>query len=119
MARASRSKRSLKGPRLVLMATSRFRRVSRAFQTSPIPPAPRADRISYGPSRVPGARGMEVLGIIERRELVRSRRRLDPRGGGAASSAGQSESDPAEDAPAGGSVPTPSPVRPAPASDTP
>src|SRR6187401_1794286 len=57
MARASRSKRSLKGPKLVLMATSRFRRVSRAFQTSPMPPAPSAERISYGPSRVPGARG--------------------------------------------------------------
>ena len=40
------------------MATSRLRRVSRAFHTSPMPPAPRADRISYGPSRVPGARAM-------------------------------------------------------------
>src|SRR6185436_19641558 len=60
MARASRSKRSVKGPRLVLMATSRFRRVSRAFQTSPMPPAPSAERISYGPSRVPGARAIEV-----------------------------------------------------------
>src|SRR5215208_5269446 len=59
MARASRSKRSLNGPRLVLMATNRFRRVSRAFQTSPMPPAPRWERISYGPSRVPGARAME------------------------------------------------------------
>src|SRR5262245_8731465 len=59
MARASRSKRSLKGLRLALMATKRLRRVSRAFHTSPMPPAPRAERISYGPSRVPGARVME------------------------------------------------------------
>src|SRR6185436_7197109 len=59
MARASRSKRSVKGPKLALMATSRLRRVSRAFHTSPMPPAPRAERISYGPSRVPGASAME------------------------------------------------------------
>src|SRR5688572_17914465 len=69
MARASRSKRALNGPRLALMATNRLRRVSRAFQTSPMPPAPRADKISYGPSRVPGVRTMEVAGIIECRVL--------------------------------------------------
>src|SRR5215207_7181116 len=60
MAWASRSKRSLNGLRLALMATSRLRRVSRAFQTSPMPPAPRAERISYGPSRIPGDRAMET-----------------------------------------------------------
>src|SRR4029079_11463700 len=43
----------------------RLRRVSRAFQTSPMPPAPRAETISYGPSRVPGARAMELVRIID------------------------------------------------------
>src|SRR6187455_2638893 len=46
------------------MATSRLRRVSRAFHTSPMPPAPRAERISYGPSRVPDVRAMELVRII-------------------------------------------------------
>jgi hypothetical protein len=36
-----------------LMATSRSRRVSFARDTSPIPPAPMRDTISYGPSRTP------------------------------------------------------------------
>src|SRR5499425_2094808 len=35
-----------------LIATSRFNRGSRARYTSPIPPAPIADTISYGPRRV-------------------------------------------------------------------
>src|SRR6187397_2123780 len=47
------------------MATSRSRRVSRAFHTSPMPPAPRAERISYGPTRVPDARTIEVVRIID------------------------------------------------------
>ena len=41
-----------------------------AFQTSPMPPAPRADKISYGPSRVPGVRAIEVVGIIEDRLIL-------------------------------------------------
>src|SRR5712692_4821871 len=36
-----------------LIATVRSSRVSRAFHTSPMPPAPRGETISYGPSRVP------------------------------------------------------------------
>src|SRR5262249_40524832 len=39
-----------------LIATSRARRVSRARQTSPIPPAPSGPSVSYGPSRTPVAR---------------------------------------------------------------
>ena len=38
-----------------LIATPRSSRVSRARYTSPIPPAPSGERISYGPRRVPGA----------------------------------------------------------------
>src|SRR5262245_10906038 len=38
------------------MATCRFRFVSVARCTSPMPPAPSADRISYGPSRDPGSK---------------------------------------------------------------
>src|SRR6266542_1994614 len=38
-----------------LIATVRSRRVSRARYTSPIPPAPRGERTSYGPSRLPAA----------------------------------------------------------------
>ena len=37
-----------------LMATSRFSRESRARYTSPMPPAPMAAEISYGPNFVPG-----------------------------------------------------------------
>ena len=48
----------------ILMATSRSSRVSRARYTSPIPPAPRAERISNGPSRVPEARATGALRII-------------------------------------------------------
>ena len=44
---------ALCSPFSCLMATMRSRRVSRAFQTSPMPPAPSADRISYGPRRAP------------------------------------------------------------------
>src|SRR5487761_1511999 len=39
-----------------LIATSRPRRVSRARYTSPIPPAPIAERMWYGPSLVPAVR---------------------------------------------------------------
>jgi hypothetical protein len=40
------------------MATKRFSRVSRARYTSPMPPAPRAVTISYGPSLVPADRSI-------------------------------------------------------------
>src|ERR1700688_1861652 len=58
---SKRSSRSLSSENIagrILIATERSRRVSRARYTSPIPPAPRGDSISYGPSLVPGARGM-------------------------------------------------------------
>ena len=48
-----------------LTATVRFRLVSVARYTSPMPPTPRGETISYGPRRVPGCRGKgEVDGII-------------------------------------------------------
>src|SRR5476649_524022 len=56
---ASRTKRSAElalgtqSPRKILMATTRFSRLSRALYTSPMPPAPSGARISYGPSFVP------------------------------------------------------------------
>lgn len=42
----------------ILTATVRSSRVSFARYTSPIPPAPQGDRISYGPSRVPELRAI-------------------------------------------------------------
>jgi hypothetical protein len=45
-----------------LIATVRPSRVSPAFHTSPIPPAPMGARISYGPSLVPGVRVISLLG---------------------------------------------------------
>ena len=44
-----------------LIATSRFSWVSRARYTSPIPPAPSAERISYGPRRAPEDNGMREV----------------------------------------------------------
>lgn len=44
-----RSRLSAKGPGRTLIAPMRSTRVSRARYTSPIPPAPIAERISYGP----------------------------------------------------------------------
>ena len=41
------------------IATSRFKRGSRARYTSPIPPAPMKDRIWYGPSVEPGGRATD------------------------------------------------------------
>ena len=52
------------------MATSRSSRVSRARYTSPIPPAPRAERISNGPRRVPEVRATGALRIIRVRNRV-------------------------------------------------
>jgi hypothetical protein len=70
-ARASRSKRSRNRGSLdrlsgrTLMATVRSSRVSRARYTSPIPPVPRAESISYGPTRALTASGI----CASRREL--------------------------------------------------
>src|SRR3954467_12736083 len=56
---ASRSNRAFRSGRWatwvvrVLTATVRLRRVSRARYTSPIPPEPTSERISYGPSSLP------------------------------------------------------------------
>src|SRR6266496_1896502 len=54
--RTSRSASLAKRSGSTLIATSRFSFVSRARYTSPMPPAPRAETISYGPSRWPGVR---------------------------------------------------------------
>src|SRR6266851_6720980 len=67
IARASRSKRcfasgfSERCDGRILTATVRSRRVSRARYTSPIPPAPSGDWISYGPSLAPEARDISGL----------------------------------------------------------
>src|SRR4051812_13532873 len=53
MIRASRSNRSLNCSDDTLIATIRWRRVSRALYTSPIPPTPMGSSISYGPRRAP------------------------------------------------------------------
>jgi hypothetical protein len=60
-ARASFSKRSENCSFEILMATMRSRRVSRAFQTSPMPPAPIGARISYGPSLSPAESGILLV----------------------------------------------------------
>src|ERR1700761_8883910 len=66
--RASCSKRLRRSPSLgnvagrILMATSRPSRASRALYTSPMPPAPTSDTISYGPSFVPAGRA-KVRGL--------------------------------------------------------
>src|SRR5438477_776269 len=54
--RASRSRSALNVDGSTLIATARPSRVSRARYTSPIPPAPSAPTISYGPRRDPTAR---------------------------------------------------------------
>src|SRR2546428_13380311 len=46
------------------MATDRSSRVSRAFHTSPIPPAPSGERTSYGPRREPALIAMKCVGIL-------------------------------------------------------
>ncbi len=43
-----------------LIATSRPSRVSRARYTSPIPPAPASDNISYGPSLAPAVSAIDA-----------------------------------------------------------
>ncbi len=54
-----------------LRATSRSSLVSRARKTSPMPPAPTADTISYGPRRVPAARLIRTPGRCERESATR------------------------------------------------
>ncbi len=64
IARASRSMRCFNSGEeerweaRTLMATVRSRRMSRARYTSPMPPAPSGDWISYGPSFIPEVRAM-------------------------------------------------------------
>src|SRR5580692_11126010 len=66
IARASRSKRCLASDLSercagrILIATVRSRRVSRARYTSPIPPAPKGETISYGPSFVPQVKAIRA-----------------------------------------------------------
>src|SRR4051794_26818391 len=77
IARASRSKRVENCSCELLIATMRSTRVSRAFHTSPMPPAPRGDMISYGPKRIPGAKldiapQIVSCGIAKRRHREQS-----------------------------------------------
>ena len=71
--RASRSGSSAKAP----AGPSGRRRdpacVSRARYTSPMPPAPRAERISYGPRRTPGCKDGSCGSWIIRPRLVEDR----------------------------------------------
>ena len=63
MKRASRSASLAKRSGSTLIATSRFSFVSRARYTSPMPPAPREERISYGPRRAPGLRAKRLARV--------------------------------------------------------
>src|SRR6476646_1445542 len=80
---ASRAKRSRESRSLANLAartfsaTVRFRRVSRARYTSPIPPAPSALTTSYGPSRVAGVRGTKAEPFYLADGLWRERLRSD------------------------------------------
>src|SRR5690348_4743892 len=82
MARASRSKRCFRSglsdrcDGRTLIATVRSRRVSRARYTSPMPPAPSAPVISYGPSFVPGETDMRGVGGFYHHSSRQSRRSL-------------------------------------------
>src|SRR5262245_38471816 len=72
--RASRSGSLANASGRTLMATSRFRRASRARYTSPIPPAPISAVISYAPRRVPGVR---LMGYVRRVDYTEGRVRHD------------------------------------------
>src|SRR6185436_13993197 len=73
--RCNRSMSAEKDDGSTLIATSRPRRASRARYTSPIPPAPSVERISYGPRRTPAARGNgEKISISHPVEDDRERR---------------------------------------------
>jgi hypothetical protein len=58
--------------RMILTATSRPSRESRARYTSPIPPAPREERISYGSSFVPGVSVIRERHYSQTTVLVRA-----------------------------------------------
>src|SRR5580700_5834102 len=58
--RRNRSGSRAKAAGKTLIATSRLSRASRARYTSPMPPAPTGDTISYGPSFVPGVRAIRA-----------------------------------------------------------
>ena len=62
--RARRSASCANAEGSVLSATSRPSLVSRARKTSPIPPAPSDETISYSPSRVPGGSDMNRVNYI-------------------------------------------------------
>ena len=77
--RATRSASAANASGRTLIATSRSSRVSRARYTSPMPPAPRAETISYGPKRAPGMRAtgiaVDYMGGKQRNEITPERRR--------------------------------------------
>jgi hypothetical protein len=50
---------ALASERITLTATVRSKRESRARYTSPMPPAPKGETISYGPSFVPDIKPMD------------------------------------------------------------
>src|ERR1044071_251451 len=58
-----------------LTATSRLSFPSRARYTSPIPPAPKGARISYGPKRSPVLNGIAVLSFYSKRTDPHSQHR--------------------------------------------
>ena len=61
------------------MATWRSRRVSRARYTSPMPPAPSAESIWYGPMRVPAGEGQNACrGLYRRADAGRDYSRVTP-----------------------------------------
>src|ERR1035438_1404911 len=72
---ASRWKRAISGVsranscRITFSATSRPSFESAARYTSPIPPVPSGDRISYGPSLVPAVRAMRARNYSLRNTL--------------------------------------------------
>src|SRR5205807_6194661 len=57
--RVCRSEFEDRGAGRTLIATVRCSLVSRARYTSPMPPAPRSDWISYGPNLVPGTNAID------------------------------------------------------------
>lgn len=66
------------------MAAVRSRQVSRALNTSPMPPNQRAETISYVPSRTPWASAMALLRIETGNRLI-----IGENGSGARDAAGR------------------------------